>query len=348
MDSNSTMHRAKLIESVAHGGEIVGDLATLLQHKEHPLAYDGFEPSGRMHLAQGLMRAWSVNQLTRAGCKFVFLVADTFAQLNLKLGGDMRKIQAAGELMIETWKACGMDMENVSFLWSSRDVLTVSHQQRVLELSTAFTLDRVRRCSSIMGRDESETLMASQLLYPLMQVADVLELGVDICSLGLDQRKVNMLLHEFCEKKKLHKPVVVSHHMLSGLNGDTKMSKSVPDNAIFMDDSVQDVNRKVRKAFLEPGNLNKNPLFELVEFVLWPISPNLEVKSRVTNQTVEITSLESLRQALLEDTICLKSFKSAIANRINQVLEPVRQHFAINTRARDLLRRVRSFAPGSK
>ena len=30
-----------------------------------------------------------------------------------------------------------------------------------------------------------------------MQAADVFELGVDICQLGLDQRKVNMLAREY-------------------------------------------------------------------------------------------------------------------------------------------------------
>ena len=33
---------------------------------------DGFEPSGRMHIAQGVMKALNVNKLTAAGCHFKF------------------------------------------------------------------------------------------------------------------------------------------------------------------------------------------------------------------------------------------------------------------------------------
>ena len=43
----------------------------------------------------------------------------------------------------------------------------------------------------------------AQILYPVMQVADVFELGVDICQLGMDQRKVNMLAREYAPKAGL-------------------------------------------------------------------------------------------------------------------------------------------------
>jgi hypothetical protein len=37
--------------------------------KDHPVCYDGFEPSGRMHIAQGVMRALNVNKLTKVVCQ---------------------------------------------------------------------------------------------------------------------------------------------------------------------------------------------------------------------------------------------------------------------------------------
>ena len=53
-----------------------------------------------------------------------------------------------------------------------------------------------------MGRKESDDLNASQIFYPVMQCADIFFLGVNVCSLGLDQRKVNMLASEYCDKSK--------------------------------------------------------------------------------------------------------------------------------------------------
>ena len=104
------------------GEEVINpdELKNLLEKKENIVAYDGFEPSGRMHLAQGLLRAHNVNTFIKNKIKFKFWVADWFALMNLKLGGDLKKIQNAGKLMIETWKACGMDVDSeyVEFILS--------------------------------------------------------------------------------------------------------------------------------------------------------------------------------------------------------------------------------------
>eukprot|EP00919_Chromeraceae_sp_WS-2016_P037142 GHVR01088406.1.p1 GENE.GHVR01088406.1~~GHVR01088406.1.p1 ORF type:complete len:179 (-),score=34.58 GHVR01088406.1:105-641(-) len=89
------------------------ELKTLLENKDHPLCYDGFEPSGRMHIAQGVLKAMNVNRLTSSGCVFIFWVADWFALLNNKMDGDLDKIKKVGEYFIEVWKAVGMDMSNV-------------------------------------------------------------------------------------------------------------------------------------------------------------------------------------------------------------------------------------------
>ncbi|MCI16758.1 tyrosine-tRNA ligase-like protein, partial [Trifolium medium] len=54
----------------------------------------------------------------------------------------------------------------------------------------------------------------------------------------MDQRKVNVLAREYCDViKRKNKPVILSHHMLPGLQqGQEKMSKSDPLSSIFMED----------------------------------------------------------------------------------------------------------------
>lgn len=75
-----------------------------------PLCYDGFEPSGRMTIAQGIMKTIFVKKMLAANCNVLFWIADWFAQLNNKMGGDMKKIHTVGEYLIEIWKACGMPL----------------------------------------------------------------------------------------------------------------------------------------------------------------------------------------------------------------------------------------------
>src|SRR5829696_1497064 len=93
--------------------------------------------------------------------------------------------------------------------------------------------------------------MASQILYPVFQAADIFFLQVDVCQLGMDQRKINMLAREY-DQHVQPKPIILSHQMLPGLaKGQAKMSKSHPETAIYMDDSEQVVNAKIKKAFCE-------------------------------------------------------------------------------------------------
>lgn len=76
------------------------ELKLLLKKGRLLRCYDGFEPSGRMHIAQGILRAINVNKLVDAGCIFVFWVADWFAMLNNKYGGDIDKIKTVGRYFI--------------------------------------------------------------------------------------------------------------------------------------------------------------------------------------------------------------------------------------------------------
>ncbi|CAK0793170.1 unnamed protein product, partial [Prorocentrum cordatum] len=241
-----------LVRSVGEECQTEKELRNLLEKKPDFVLYDGFEPSGRMHIAQGVFKTINVNKCTKAGGTFIFWVADWFALMNDKMGGDLEKIKTVGKYLIEVWKASGMDMSRVKFLWSSEEISSKAEAYwgQALDVACRTTLARVKKCCQIMGRQEDK-LTAAQILYPIMQCADIFFLRADVCQLGVDQRKVNMLARDYCDAagRKL-KPVILSHHMLLGLKkGQAKMSKSDPDSAIFMEDAPEDVARKVRNAY---------------------------------------------------------------------------------------------------
>ncbi|MBI3033605.1 tyrosine--tRNA ligase, partial [Candidatus Woesearchaeota archaeon] len=234
--------RIRLIMEV--GEEILTEqeLRQLLETKQRPVAYDGFEPSGNLHIAQGILRAINVNKMVNAGVNFKMWVADWFGWMNNKLGGDLEKIRVSGEYMIEVWKACGMKTEQIQFLWAKDVMADEEYWKKVIQIGRSSTVQRIVRCSQIMGRSESDQLSAAQIFYPCMQCADIFHLKADITQLGMDQRKVNVLAREVGPKLGLWKPVVVSHHMLIGLGEprtelkdateraiELKMSKSKPD-----------------------------------------------------------------------------------------------------------------------
>ncbi|EGG13588.1 tyrosine-tRNA ligase [Cavenderia fasciculata] len=345
----SVQERLALVKLV--GEEIVSEenLAALLTAKQKLRCYDGFEPSGRMHIAQGILKSINVNRMTKAGCTFIFWVADWFAMLNNKMGGDLVKIRKVGQYMIEIWKATGMDMENVEFLWSSDEINKGANDYwlRVMDIARKFNVPRIKRCSQIMGRGDEDDLSVAQILYPCMQCADIFYLKADICQLGLDQRKVNMLALEYCEKLKIkHKPIIVSHHMLMGLKeGQEKMSKSDPESAIFMEDSEQDVRTKIKKGYCPPGVAEKNPILDYLKHIVFQKFDTFTITRKEENGgNKTYTSYDEVEKDFVSLALHPSDLKPAMADAINKILQPVRDHFTNNKEAAALLKTVRSYS----
>mmetsp|Transcript_18326 Transcript_18326/g.23765 ORF Transcript_18326/g.23765 Transcript_18326/m.23765 type:complete len:723 (-) Transcript_18326:3-2171(-) len=334
------------------------NLQKLLTAKEHFIAYDGFEPSGRMHIAQGIFKAVNVNKITSCGGTFVFWVADWFALMNDKMGGDLAKIAIVGEYLQHVWKSAGMDgiddPEKVRFILCS-DAITKeadAYWTQVLDVARRFNLTRIQKCCQIMGRLEN-SLSGAQILYPLMQCADVFFLKTDVCQLGKDQRKVNALALEYCNKiKRKNKPVILSHHMLMGLKaGQEKMSKSDPDSAIFMEDSNEDVIRKINNAYCPltivegeiPSNNDdlKNPCLDYIEHILFN-TPNFTfVVNEAEGKSYDAYS--PLFHDFVNSKISVDELKTALAKHLNLLLDPVRQHFTNDERAKELLNLVQQY-----
>ncbi len=320
----------------------------LKNKKEQIICYDGFEPSGRIHIAQGVMKALNVNKLTKAGCKFIFLVADWFALMNNKMGGDLNKIQTVGKYMVEVWKSVGMDLANVEFVWSSEIINknANAYWTLVLDIARRNNLARILRCSQIMGRSSKDELSAAQIFYPCMQCADIFYLKADICQLGMDQRKVNMLAREYCdvcEPKRRFKPIILSHHMLLGLTGQ-KMSKSDPMSAIFMDDSEGDVNTKINKAFCPPQQVEGNPVLEYCKHIIFPWYGELQVlRNEQNGGDVTYTDYQVLENQFKEGTLHPGDLKPSVRKAINGILQPVRDHFKKNPEAKKLQDQVHRF-----
>lgn len=316
------------------------ELLQLLRECVNPVVYDGFEPSGRMHIAQGLLKSVMVREFTKAGFTFVLYVADWFAKLNNKMGGDMDKIKLLGQYFVEVWKSCGMPLDRVRFVWAS-ELMGDEYWASVMTLATKVTHKRVQRCIEIMGRKAEDALTVAQCMYPVMQVTDMCfrgGMGVDVAQLGLDQRKVNMLARE--ESSTLGRerpPVVYSHPMLPGLiKGQEKMSKSNPDSAIFMEDSADEVVRKIGKAHCPPGSEGEdaNPCLAYFKVIVFSLVPTVTVRDSRTNAVIgDYTSYSQLAAAYAGGAIHPLDLKQCLAAAINTLLEPTRRHFATNPEA---------------
>ncbi|MGC9200514.1 MAG: tyrosine--tRNA ligase [Candidatus Aenigmatarchaeota archaeon] len=340
------------------------ELIELLKTKEKIVAYDGFEPSGLMHIGTGLLRTIKLKDFLDAKIDFIIYIADWFAYLNNKLGGNIELIKKAGEYFIEGWKASGLDVSKIKIVWASDLIKDSEYWETFLRISKLVTIKRTLRAVTVAGRQEAEVKNPSLIIYPLMQATDVLMLndkkGVDICQLGMDQRKVNMLVREIVEEFGRKKPVAIHHHLLMGLQSgqrmgafdeneainkqiSLKMSKSKPDTCIFIHDSEEEIKRKILNAFCPPKQIEDNPIVEIVRYIIFRKFDKFVIKREEKfGGKVEFTSFKEFSEAYRKGEIHPLDLKNSVAEYLNQILEPIREYFEKNEKARKLYEEIKN------
>ena len=196
-----------------------------------------------------------------------------------------------------------------------------------------------------------------------MQCADIFHIGADICQLGLDQRKVNMLAREVVEKKGMiealgyegkgvnGKPVIVSHRMLMGLGGpvnakgfddnsgidveiSSKMSKSIPDTSIFVHDSPKEIKRKINAAFCPMGEAKDNPVLEYTREIIFRSFGELEIKRpEKFGGDVTYYNYSELEETYTSNNLHPQDLKVAVSQQLDRLIAPIREHFEKDKKA---------------
>lgn len=351
--------RVDLIYGVGEEVINLAELRELLQTKDRPVAYDGFEPSGIAHLPVGVFRPILLKDMLAAGVDFKLFIADWHGWINNKMGGDLEAIRSVGKYFLEVWKAAGVDMDKVEVIWASDVVADPDYWKKVIAIARQTTLKRMARCLTIMGRKEGELQETSQYFYPAMQCADIFEMGVDICQLGMGQRKINMLARELGPKLGHWKPVCVHHHMLMGLDGpvnasgldddtaldveiSSKMSKSNPDSCIYVHDSDDAIRSKLKKAYCPAGD-PENPIMDYAKHIVFRLKDTFVIKRPAKfGGDIEVPSYAVLESMFEAGAIHPLDLKNGVADVLIEFITPIREHFEKDPSARKLYELVKT------
>lgn len=155
-----------------------------------------------------------------------------------------------------------------------------------------------------------------------------------------------MLAREYCTKAKIEdKPIILSSVMIPGLKeGQYKMSKSNPDSAIFMEDTVEDVKRKIKGAFCPPNLVEENPCIDFAYYFVFRITHQFFVERSEQNGGNKLyTHWEDVLQDFKSGTLWPGDLKNALTKALNELLDPVRQHFKDNSEAKQLLTTIKQY-----
>jgi len=303
---------------------------------------------GMMHIGTGLVCGSKIKDMVQAGFHFIIFLADWHSMINNKFGGDMEKIETAGEYFKHCFTALGLTEDKIEYIWASDLAEKANYWERVIRVAKTTTTQRVMRALPILGRDlKTQDVEAATIFYPCMQAADIFEMNLDVACAGIDQRKAHVLAREAGEKLRWGKPVALHTPMLMGLAGiqgsekgsydedpklssviATKMSKSKPENTILLHDSPELIEEKLRRAYCPPKIVEGNPVIEYYRLLAFPTNKTVALnRDQKYGGDMKFSSYIELEEAYKTGKIHAQDLKSNMARILADILKGVREYF---------------------
>lgn len=337
--------KMKLITKNAEEIILESEIKKIIEEKEKPRTYIGFELSGLVHLGTGVVCGNKLKDLAAAGFETIVFLADWHSWINNKLGADMDKISIAGEYFQKALESVGVKGTNIQYIWASELVEKSDYWAKVIRVAKANTLTRILRTMPIMGRKSEGEIESAFLYYPAMQVADIYDMELDLAMGGMDQRKAHMLARDTAEKLGYTKPACLHTPLLTGLEGygrkmdaeaipdlsmqiDAKMSKSKPDTCIFVHDSEEEILRKIKKAQCPSKQLTGNPITEMVQYIIFDAYDNFKIeREEKFGGDVDFKSYGEFKESYSQGEIHPMDLKKNLAEVLSKMLKPSRDFF---------------------
>ena len=318
------------------------ELRERLEAGEEIRGYIGYEPSGLVHIGW-LIWMFKVRDLVNAGVNFTVLEATWHAHINDKLGGDLDLIRKSTKIVRAVFEAIGVTEQHVKYVDAEELASDKNYWELVIKVAKNNTLHRIRRAMTIMGRRaEDAEIDASKVIYPMMQTADIFYLDLDIALGGMDQRKAHMLARDTAEKIGKKKPIAIHTPILTGLKGlgrmetgskekdeilaEIKMSKSKPEQTIFVHYPPEMIRKVIKKAYCPPRIVEFNPIIEINKYILFQQEDFTLIVERPEKYggTVIYESYQKLEHDYINGKLHPADLKQATAEALIKFLEPIR------------------------
>ena len=298
------------------------DLLDLLKSKKEISVYCGYEPNGPMHLGH-FVTITKLMDLAKAGIHVKILLADVHALLNRK--GSKEEIKKEVNNWKKTIKAIGFDDAEV--VLGSDFQFKEDYQMDVMLLAQNSTIQRGLRSMQEIARDV-ENATISQLWYPLMQVADIKHLGINIALGGMEQRKVHMIGKDMA--KVLNYNFVALHTpLITSLKGPgQKMSKSLPGSGISVTDSYDEIKKTINGAYCPEGDIIENPLLQIMNLIIFPRFKIIEIKRQDKfGGKLSFKNYSALEKIYSEKKLHPMDLKACATEYLEKIIAPIRKNY---------------------
>uniref|UniRef100_A0A671LZX9 Tyrosine--tRNA ligase n=1 Tax=Sinocyclocheilus anshuiensis TaxID=1608454 RepID=A0A671LZX9_9TELE len=252
--------------------EVLGEerLKEILKERELKV-YWGTATTGKPHVAYFVPMS-KIADFLKAGCEVTILFADLHAYLdNMKAPWELLelRVQYYEQIIKAMLESIGVPLDKLRFVKGTDYQLSREYTLDVYRLSSMVTEHDAKKAGAEVVKQVEHPLL-SGLLYPGLQALDEEYLKVDAQFGGVDQRKIFTLAEKYLPSLGYTKRIHMMNPMVPGLTGG-KMSSSEEESKIDLLDKNQEVKKKLKKAFCEPGNVENNGVMSFVKHVLFPL-----------------------------------------------------------------------------
>jgi tyrosyl-tRNA synthetase len=293
--------------------------------KENPIAYTGYEPSGKIHLGHDITII-KLKKLQDIGFKIKVLLADFHAYLNGK--GTIEEIGEMAAYNKKCFLAFGLSKKNTEFILGSSFQTNHNYVEDLYKLANLTTLSRAKRSMDRVSRSSQNPKVAN-VIYPLMQVADMIFLDVDIALGGMEQRKIQMLAREHLPKLDFEAPICIHTPLLHGLDGDEKMSSS-KGNLIAIDEDEEEIVEKIKKSYCPMKEIEGNPIIEIANHFIFSNQDKILIERPKKFGGNLNLSEDELIDMYVKGDLHPVDLKNGVTKFMIEYLKPVREYMLNN------------------
>ncbi|KAB5530877.1 hypothetical protein PHYPO_G00134430 [Pangasianodon hypophthalmus] len=309
--------------------EVLGEEKLKLILKERELkVYWGTATTGKPHVAYFVPMS-KIADFLKAGCEVTILFADLHAYLdNMKAPWELLelRVQYYEQVIKAMLESIGVPLDKLKFVKGTDYQLNRDYTLDVYRLSSMVTEHDAKKAGAEVVKQVEHPLL-SGLLYPGLQALDEEYLKVDAQFGGVDQRKIFTLAEKYLPSLGYAKRIHMMNPMVPGLTG-AKMSSSEEESKIDLLDKKEDVKKKLKKAFCEPGNIQNNGVLSFVKHVLFPLHSEFVIKRDPKWGGDKVyTSYEEVEKDFAEEQIHPGDLKASVEVALNKLLDPIRKKF---------------------
>ncbi|XP_068924227.1 tyrosine--tRNA ligase, cytoplasmic isoform X2 [Petaurus breviceps papuanus] len=309
--------------------EVLGEekLKEILKERELKV-YWGTATTGKPHVAYFVPMS-KIADFLKAGCEVTILFADLHAYLdNMKAPWELLELRTSYyENVIKAMlESIGVSLEKLKFVKGTDYQLSKEYTLDVYRLSSMVTQHDAKKAGAEVVKQVEHPLL-SGLLYPGLQALDEEYLKVDAQFGGVDQRKIFTFAEKYLPTLGYSKRIHLMNPMVPGLTG-SKMSSSEEESKIDLLDRKEDVKKKLKKAFCEPGNVENNGVLAFIRHVLFPLKSEFVIlRDEKWGGNKTYTAYSELEKDFADQVVHPGDLKNSVEVALNKLLDPIRERF---------------------